>query len=86
MNPSPWTVDFDMDIIVQPVIPTAPKTLRILHALQRGERLTGATAINQYGVLALSQECGRLRNKYHWPVQDRFIESSPGVHVKEYWI
>lgn len=69
----------------EPILPTARKTLRILHALQSGEHLTVASALTNHGVYALSQECGRLRN-LHWPVQDKRIEVSEGVWVKEFWL
>ena len=70
---------------MNPILPTARKTLRILRGLQYGSHITVATALEHYGVYALSQECGRLR-ALNWPVQDRRVEVSDGVWVKEYWL
>lgn len=69
--------------MTEPTRPTARKTLAILEALERGERLTVATVLEQYDVYALSQECGRLR-KLGWSVESDFIEVSPRVWVKQY--
>lgn len=55
----------------------------LLAALQRGERLTVAVALSQYGVYALSQRMGDLR-KLGWHVLDRWVETSSGARVKEY--
>ena len=68
-----------------PAYPTARKTLRILHALLNGDRLTVASALQGYAVYAVSQECGRLR-KLGWQIESEYINVSPGVYVKKYWI
>ena len=68
-----------------PAYPTARKTLRILHALLNGDRLTVASALQGYAVYAVSQECGRLR-KLGWQIESEYINVSPGVYVKQYWI
>lgn len=62
-------------------VPTAPKTLKILKALERGEKLTVGRALTEYGVYALSQEIGRLE-RLGWPVSRRNL---PGTTVCEYW-
>lgn len=67
------------------IFPTARKTLRLLRALQAGERITVAKALTDYGVYALSQEAGRLR-KLGWPVQSDRVQVSPGAWVKEYFL
>lgn len=54
---------------------------RLLSAMQRGERLTVAKALMEYGVYALSQRMGDLRREYGWPIQSRFVGK-----VKEYWL
>jgi len=63
--------------------PTAPKTLRVLRALQAGHRLTVAEALRRLNVFALPQECYRLR-LLGYPVEGEMIETSPGTHVKLY--
>ena len=65
--------------------PTAYKTLRVLEALTRGERLTVARALQDLGVYALSQEVGRLK-KLGWKIDGCMMRTSPGVMVKEYWL
>lgn len=54
---------------------------RLLRAMQRGERLTVATALLMYQVYALSQRCGQLRDEYGWPIKSRFVGK-----YKEYWL
>lgn len=54
---------------------------RLLAAMKRGERLTVARALNEYGVYALSQRCGELRDEYGWPIQSRYVGK-----YKEYWL
>jgi hypothetical protein len=56
----------------------------LLDALLRGERLTVATALMNYGVYALSQRMGELRKDY--PIQSRTITTHSGKHVSEYWL
>lgn len=68
-----------------PIMPTARKTLRLLRALQAGERITVAKALTDYGVYACSQEMGRLR-RLGWDIQSKRIAVSPGVHVCEYYL
>lgn len=55
----------------------------ILRALQRGERLTVAVAMSEYGVYALSQRCGELR-KMGWPVQSKPVSTNSGKRIAEY--
>ena len=54
-------------------------------ALDKGERLTVAVALERYGVYALSQRMGELARKWGYPVQSKFIELPSGKSVKEYW-
>lgn len=53
--------------------------------MQRGQRLTVAQALTEYGVFALSQRMGDLR-KLGWPVQSRTITTPSGKRVSEYWV
>ncbi len=57
---------------------------QLADALDRGERLTVAVALDKYGIYALSQRCGELlRGGY--PVQSQFINLPSGKKVKEYF-
>jgi len=68
------------------VVPPAESQCgQILRALERGERLTVARAMTDYGVYALSQRCGELK-RMGWPVQSRMIEVPSGKRVAEYWL
>jgi len=58
----------------------------LLNAFYRGERLTVLTAIEKYGVYALSQRCGDLKNRYSWPVLSQTIKTSTGKYISEYWM
>ena len=75
------------DLLQQPQYPNpkAHNQVAILAALQRGERLTVATALERYQVFALSQECGRLK-RLGWPVQSERIELPSGKNVSQYWL
>ena len=53
-------------------------------ALDKGERLTVAVALEKYGVYALSQRCGDLF-RAGYPVESRTIETPTGKHVSEYF-
>lgn len=53
----------------------------LLMAMKAGVRLTVAKALNEYGVYALSQRCGQLRDEFGWPIQSRFVGK-----FKEYWL
>lgn len=55
----------------------------LLRAMQRGQRLTVAVALAEYGVYALSQRCTDLR-RMGWPVQSRMISTPSGKRVAEY--
>jgi hypothetical protein len=57
----------------------------LLMAMQAGERLTVAKALNQYGVYALSQRIGELK-KMGWPISSRTIEAAGGARISEYWL
>ena len=57
----------------------------LLLAFRRGERLTVLTALELYGVYALSQRCGELIRD-GWPIQSRTIVTRSGKTVSEYWM
>ena len=54
-------------------------------AFDRGEHLTVATALDKYGIYALSQRCGELARKVGYPVSSRTIATPTGKHVSEYF-
>ena len=54
----------------------------LLDALKRGEKLTVATALMQYGVYALSQRVGELRKAGH-PITPRMVEVN-GKRIAQY--
>ncbi len=56
----------------------------LLKAFSRGERLTVLSAIQSYGVYALSQRCGELK-RLGWPIQSRTIHEN-GKAFSEYWL
>ena len=54
-------------------------------ALDKGEHLTVAVALERYGVYALSQRMGELARKWGYPVESRTVETPTGKHVSEYF-
>lgn len=54
-------------------------------ALDAGERLTVAVALEKYGVYALSQRMGELSRAWGYPVESRTIKTPSGKHVSEYF-
>ncbi len=58
---------------------------QLAEALDRGERLTVAVALERYGVYALSQRMGELARKWGYPVESRTVETPTGKHVSEYF-
>jgi hypothetical protein len=56
----------------------------LLDAFYRGERLTVLTAIQKYGVYALSQRCGELK-RMGWPISSETIHQN-GKSFSQYWI
>ena len=56
----------------------------LMEAFDRGESLTVARALNEYGVYALSQRCGELW-RHGYPVESRTIKTPSGKHVSEYF-
>ena len=56
----------------------------LMEAFDRGETLTVARALNEYGVYALSQRCGELCRQ-GYPVDSRTIKTPSGKHVSEYF-
>ena len=71
---------------MNPKLPPAEcKQLRVLlHALAQGERLTVLTALDKYGVYALSQRIGELRNTWGWPVKSERLKLPSGKTVAVY--
>ena len=66
----------------------APETQlgTLLRALQRGQRLTVAVALSEYGVYALSQRMGDLR-RMGWPVCSRTVyRMDSKKRFSEYWM
>ena len=63
----------------------APETQlgTLLQALQRGEKLTVAQALKEFGVYALSQRVGDLK-RMGWPVLTSTITTNSGKRVAEY--
>ena len=56
---------------------------QLAEALDRGEHLTVAVALERYGVYALSQRMGELAKWY--PVESRTVALPNGKHVSEYY-
>ena len=65
--------------------PTSGNGIALLSALQRGLRLTPLTSPAACGVVALSQEVGRLK-ELGWPVKSQMITLTSGKRVSEYWL
>lgn len=57
----------------------------LLMALERGERLTVAVALEKYGVYALSQRVGELK-RMGWPIESKLIKTPSEKHISEYWM
>ena len=55
----------------------------LLQALQRGEKLTVAQSLTQYGCYALSQRMGDLK-RMGWPVLTSTITTNSGKRVAQY--
>jgi len=73
---------------MKPTLPPAEcKQLRtLLEAMLRGEKLTVLTALDKYGVYALSQRCGQLAREYGWPVAKGWVHLPSGKMVRSYWL
>lgn len=70
-----------MDLLIECKVPErGTQCYELLIAMQRGVRLTVAKALTEYGVYALSQRCGDLRDM-GWPIQSRYAGK-----YKEYWL
>ena len=66
------------------IVPAAETQLgTLLRALQRGQRLTVAQALTEYGVFALSQRMGDLK-RMGWPVLTSTITTNSGKRIAEY--
>ena len=55
----------------------------LLAAFQRGECLTVSDAPHRYGIYALSQRCGNLR-ELGWPINGEMITLPNGKRVAQY--
>lgn len=60
----------------------SPQCQMILGALERGQTLTVAKAMKEFGVYALSQRCTELR-RMGYPIQSYMIQVGD-KHVAEY--
>ena len=61
----------------------SPQCEQLADAFERGEVLTVLTALQRYGVYALSQRCGELvRNGY--PISVRSVKTETGKWISEY--
>lgn len=70
----------------QAIIPGRASQCEILlQALFDGERLTVKTALEKYGVYALSQRMGELI-RTGWPIQKQDVIVGSGKRVKEYFL
>lgn len=79
-------VTLDLQPRREPVtVPAKGQCLTLLLAMQRGERLTVAEALDKYQCFALSQRCGDLR-RAGWPVQSEWYVTPGGAHVKRYFM
>lgn len=63
-------------------LPTAPKSLAVLRALHRGDKLTVRDALLRFGCYALSQRIGDLI-ALGWPIKKRWKETADS-RVREY--
>ena len=71
---------------MKPTMPPAEcKQLRaLLAALMKGEKLTVLTALDKYGIYALSQRCGELSRTYGWPLKKEWLHLPSGKVVRSY--
>lgn len=71
---------------MKPTMPPAEcKQLRaLLDAMLLGQKLTVLTAIDKYGVYALSQRCGELERTYHWPIKKDWLHLPSKKIVRSY--
>lgn len=56
----------------------------LLDALVSGMRLTVLTALDKYGIYALSQRIGELEREYHWPIKKEWLKLPSGKTVRIY--
>jgi helix-turn-helix protein len=75
-------LEYEPSHAVLPKVGTQHRML--LDAFSRKERLTVLSAIQKYGVYALSQRCGELK-RMGWPIKSRTLQSN-GKSFSEYWI
>ena len=70
---------------VAPIMPTSRNGKALLCTLLAGRRLTPLISPQFCGIVALSQEVGRLK-KLGWPVKTRRLALGGGKSVSEYWL
>lgn len=73
-----------LDLIRECVMPDSGQLHDLLLALKQ-RRITLWIAIHELGIGSLSRRICDLRDM-GWPVRDRFIKTSKGASVKEYWL
>lgn len=75
-----------LDLLERPIVPPAgSQCAELLEQMQHGERYTVKRALAELGIYALSQRCGDLRRKYHWPIKSRMVPVGEST-VAEYWL
>lgn len=76
------SAQLDIDFTVH-IPPADTQCGVLLRAFQRGERLTVAEALSQYGVYALSQRVGELK-RAGWPIKAERYKTPGGAVVCRY--
>ncbi len=56
----------------------------LMDAFDKGEVLTVLTALQRYGIYALSQRAGELISKHGYPVTIRSVKTPTGKWISEY--
>ena len=70
---------------LQATIPTqGSQCYELLTSMFDGKKFTVLTALDDLGIYALSQRCGELKNKYHWPIKADWKQLPSGKKVMEY--
>lgn len=65
---------------------TATHKAKLLAHLMTGATITPLEALQRFNCMSCSQRLGDLRRDEGIPVQSRFITTSTGKKVKEYWL
>jgi len=58
---------------------------RILEYMRSGKRITGLDALRIFGCIRMARVAGDLKDAGE-VIQDRWIKTTTGKRVKEYWI